>query len=311
MPTKPISSTHKPNLAEADLVKPSILNKKLLARKIQNKFQNWLKRLVNFKSNHSLEETVSEIIEEYNPNRQKMTAEEQKILHNFLEFGSKKVSDIAISRSDICAVKLDATIDNIVDAFNNFAHTRIIVYNEDLDDIAGFIHIKDLIPILAGKRQFNLSSLLRKTILVAPSMKLHDLLAQMQKQRIHIAIAVDEYGGTYGIVTMEDIIEVIFGEIDDEHDVENNIKQYKIINNNMIIADARMDIKNLEEILKLKLKTNNNDFETVGGLILSKHGHMPKKGAIINITSNINAEIIDVDPRSLKLIKILIDNTID
>jgi magnesium and cobalt transporter len=278
--------------------------KKLHHKKFRTTFKAWLKRLVSFRTHHSLEETVSEIIEEYNPKREKMTSEEQKILHNFLEFGSKKVSNIIIPRSDICAVKDTATINDIISSFTHFAHTRIIVYKEDLDDIVGFIHIKDLIPILAGKEKFNLNKLIRKTILVAPSMKLHDLLSQMQKQRTHIAIVLDEYGGTHGIVTMEDIIEVIFGEIDDEHDVKNQIEDYKMLNEHTLIASARMEIKVLEQILKIKLKTEEDDFETVGGLILARHGHMPKKGSIVPITHNINAEIIDANPRSLKQVKI-------
>ncbi|MDF2964801.1 MAG: hypothetical protein K0Q51_189 [Rickettsiaceae bacterium] len=291
---------------------PSRLNIKTLEKKshikrFRSAFKTWLKRLINFRSRHSLEETVSEIIEEYNPSRTKMSEEEQYILHNFLEFGSKKVSHIIIPRSDICAVKNTAKLEEIVESFSNFAHTRIIVYAEDLDNIVGFIHIKDLIPILAGKEKFNIQKLVRKTILVAPSMKLVDLLSQMQKQRTHIAVVLDEYGGTHGIVTMEDIIEVIFGEIDDEHDVKTQAQDYKRLNDNTLIASARMEIEDLEKLLKIKLKNKEDDFETVGGLILARHGHMPKKGSIVPITDNINAEIIDANPRSLKQVKISVN----
>ncbi|MCC2646557.1 MAG: hypothetical protein K0R02_622 [Rickettsiaceae bacterium] len=276
-------------------------------KKFRTRFKAWLKKLVTFRSRHTLEETVSEIIEEYNPSREKMSEEEQHILHNFLHFGGKKVSHIIIPRSDICAVKSTATLDEIVESFSNFAHTRIIVYEEDLDNILGFIHIKDLIPVLARKEKFNLAKLIRKTMLVAPSMKLVDLLLQMQKNRTHLAIVLDEYGGTHGIVTMEDIIEVIFGEIDDEHDVKNQNQDYKRLNDNTLIANARMEIEDLEKILNIKLKTKEDDFETVGGLILARHGHMPKKGSIIPITNNINAEIIDANPRTLKQVKISVN----
>ena len=139
-------------------------------------------------------------------------------------------------------------------------------------------------------------------------MKLIDLLAQMQRGRTHIAIIVDEYGGTDGLVTIEDIIEEIVGRIDDEHDIGID-KDYKILKPGLIVTSARVGIEELENVLNTQLKGDEDEFDTIGGLIMAKSGSVPEKGEVINITNNVVAEILESTPRTIKQIKITYTTT--
>jgi magnesium and cobalt transporter len=137
-------------------------------------------------------------------------------------------------------------------------------------------------------------------------MKLVDLLKQMQIHRTHIAVVVDEYGGTDGIVTIEDIIESIVGPIDDEHDTELATAKFKIIKPGTVLANARMEVEELEKILSVKLKENNDEFDTIGGLVLAKVGHVPDVGQVINITPEVTVEIIASTPRTINQLKVML-----
>ncbi len=240
----------------------------------------------------------------------KMSYEEKKIFTNFLEFGSKTVEKVMIPRSDISAVRYEATLEELNQALLDYSHTRILIYADTLDNIIGFIHIKDLFKIIAKKQEFVLKKLIRKPIISAPSMKLIDLLAEMQRARTHIAVVVDEYGGTDGIVTIEDIMEEIVGPIDDEHDEKLDSNNYKIIGPNSILANARVKVEDIERILNIKLKSEDDEFDTIGGLILAKIGHVPLPGTKISIAEDLlEVDVLDANARGLKKVKLtLIDN---
>ena len=240
----------------------------------------------------------------------KMSYEEKKIFTNFLEFGSKTVEKVMIPRSDISAVRHEATLEELNQALLDYSHTRILIYADTLDNIIGFIHIKDLFKIIAKKQEFVLKKLIRKPIISAPSMKLIDLLAEMQRARTHIAVVVDEYGGTDGIVTIEDIMEEIVGPIDDEHDEKLDSNNYKIIGSNSILANARVKVEDIERILNIKLKSEDDEFDTIGGLILAKIGHVPLPGTKILIAEDLlEVDVLDANARGLKKVKLtLIDN---
>jgi magnesium and cobalt transporter len=152
-------------------------------------------------------------------------------------------------------------------------------------------------------KKFNLKRLLRKHIVAPHSMKLIDLLTQMQRSRTHIAIVVDEYGGTDGLVTIEDIIEEIVGNIDDEHDIGID-EDYRILKPGLIITSARVEIQELENVLGTQLSSVDDEFDTIGGLIMVKSGSVPEKGEVIHITEDIIAEILEATPRTIKQIKI-------
>ncbi len=265
-------------------------------------------------SKEKLEDNFYDAIKKLKSNSKKMTLEEKKIFMNLLQFGHKTVEDVMIPRSDIKAVKLTASIDELSQMLNSkIPNTRTLVYDETLDNIVGFIHIKDLFKILITKQlitnqELQLKKIIRKPIISAPSMKLIDLLAKMRRDCVQISIVVDEYGGTDGIVTMEDIMEEIVGRIDDEHDKKSDNDSFRIINNNTILSNARVKVEDLESALGVKLKLQNDEFDTIAGLVLAKVGNVPLVGTKIDIEQQVELEVIDASPRSLKQVKLQLKN---
>jgi CBS domain containing-hemolysin-like protein len=230
-------------------------------------------------------------------------ATEGEIINNMGSFSEKTLEDVMIPRSDIISVADNISLEDLNNVIVEHAHARIIVYHKHLDNIIGFLHIKDLFEVIVKSKKFNLKKLLRKHIVSPHSMKLVDLLAQMQRGRAHIAIIVDEYGGTDGLVTIEDIIEEIVGNIDDEHDIGVD-EDYKIIKPGLIRASARVEIEELEKILGIKLSSDDDEFDTIGGLVMARSGSVLEKGEIVHITDDIIVEILEATPRTIKKIKI-------
>ena len=177
---------------------------------------------------------------------QKMSSEEKDILTNFLQFGHKTVKDVMIPRSDIGSVDIKTKLDKVNDEVVKHAHTRTVVYSETLDNVLGFVHIKDLFTVVAKDKDSSLKKLIRQHLITTSSTKLIDLLVEMRRKRTHIAIVFDEYGGTEGMVTIEDVVEEIVGEIEDEHDDNGTNKDYTVTDHNTIITSARVDIEELE-----------------------------------------------------------------
>ncbi len=232
-----------------------------------------------------------------------------QILNNINSFSEKTVDDILVPRSDIIAVGDNISAEDLAKTIIASNHTRTLVYHDNLDSVVGFIHIKDLFELVVKKKKFNIKKLLRKHIVATHAMKLVDLLASMQAQRVHIAIVVDEYGGTDGLVTIEDIIEEIVGEIDDEHDEDSSAELYKILRPGLITAKARALISDIEKIIGCDLIKNDEEIDTIGGLVLAKHGSIPKKGSFIKLEDNIEIEIIEATNRSIKRMKITYNPT--
>ncbi|WPY00885.1 Hemolysin C [Candidatus Trichorickettsia mobilis] len=233
---------------------------------------------------------------------------EQEILNNFLTFSNKTVEDAMIPRSDIVAVKHDINLTELFELIIKTHHTRTLVYEGTLDNIIGFVHIKDLFMILAQNKNFQLKKIIRKPIISAPSMKLTDLLITMQRQRTHISIIVDEYGGTDGIVTIEDIMEEIVGRIDDEHDDKLESDAYQILDSSTVLSSSRVEVEDLERILGVKLKDDKDEFDTIGGLVLAKVGNVPSPGTKIEISNQVELEVIDANARTLKQVKLTLKN---
>ena len=249
------------------------------------------------------------VIKRLKINSQKMTLDERNILANLLELEYKTIEDIMVPRSDIAAIKLTTNLEELSESIKlEVPHTRTLIYDGTLDNVVGFIHIKDLFKALATKQNGRLKKLIRKHIITAPSMKLLDLLAKMRRERTHIAIVVDEYGGTDGLVTIEDLIEEIVGRIDDEHDQQLDSDNFKVINNSTIISNARVEVEVLEEIIGEKLQNDDDEFDTIGGLVLTRVSSVPAIGTRIDISENIEIEVTDATPRSLKQVKIRLKN---
>jgi len=236
---------------------------------------------------------------------QKMSSEEKDILTNFLQFGNKTVKDIMIPRSDIAAIEAKTKLDKLSLEVIKHGHTRTVIYSETLDYVLGFIHIKDLFSIVAKDKDISIKKIVRKHLVTTSSTKLIDLLVEMRRKRTHIAIVFDEYGGTEGMVTIEDIVEEIVGEIEDEHDDNNgNNKDYVVAGHNIIITNARVEIEELEKAMGLSLLQEDEDVETIGGLVMLRAGHMPSVGDVVHVSEDVAVEVLDANSRVVKRLKL-------
>jgi len=184
-------------------------------------------------------------------------------------------------------------------------HSRVPVYRETLDDVIGFVHVKDVLGPVAEHRETKLAPLLRKVLFVAPSAPILDLLVQMRQARTHIAMVVDEFGGIDGLVTIEDLIEEIVGEIEDEHDVAGGPSLVER-SDGSLIADARTPIEVLEEHEGARLRSDGDqeEVDTLGGLVSSLAGRVPKRGEVIAHPLGIEFEVLDADPRRIKRLRV-------
>lgn len=268
--------------------------------------------LPKFFDQNILGEEIYNLVQNTKSGSNRMSIEERNIFLNLLKFSRITVEDVMIPRSDIKAIKLGTSAAELKQMFNNSTpHTRTLIYNETLDDIIGFVHLKDLFKLFITGKQLQLEKIIRKPIIAAPSMKLIDLLAKMRRERIQIAVVIDEYGGTDGIITIASIMEGIVGRIDDEHDEQSDNDSFRIVNKNTILSNARVKVIELESALGVKLKAENDEFDTIGGLVLAKVGHVPSVGVKIDATEQVELEVVDASPRSLIQVKLhLKDGTI-
>lgn len=272
--------------------------------------ETWSHKLIKnfkkfFKFKHaSFEESVSELLREHDEDTS-VHSEERAILHNILTFGELEASDVMLPRTDIIAVPLSIKIDELKAIFLKEGHSRIPVYSDSIDNIIGFVHVKDLFKIIASKNKFVLRDMVRELIYVPETIKVTDLLSKMKQSSSHIAIVLDEYGGTDGLVTIEDIIEEIFGDIVDEHDT-NSAHDLIIKDDNGFVVDAKARIESVEEFLNIKLKEKHSSYDTLGGYMMTELGRIPKSGEQIDLAKNLKVEILDADPRKIKTLRIVI-----
>jgi magnesium and cobalt transporter len=250
----------------------------------------------------SFEESVTELIREHNFDSS-LHYEEKNILQNILSFGDLDASDVMIPRTDIAAVPLDIKLDNLKNTFTTLGHTRLPVYKNSIDEIIGFIHVKDVFKCLVQNKKPSLKSLTRELIFVPRSIKITDLLAKMKQSTVHIAIVLDEHGGTDGLVTIEDIIEEVFGEITDEYDQDKS-SSYITFDGEFFTIDARAKIEDVEKELGLMLTDEEGEYDTFGGMIISFLGHIPQKGEMIVHPSGLEIEVTDADHRKVKITKV-------
>jgi len=249
------------------------------------------------------------------------SAQERAMLRNILRFGKLTVEDVMVPRADIIAVEDTITLAELLRVFREAEHSRLPVYNETLDDPRGMIHIRDLMSWITTAAEKNATTLdldavdlgktagainiVREILYVPPSMPVLDLLLRMQSSRLHLALVVDEYGGTDGLVSIEDLIEEVFGEIDDEHDVaeEPLIREDA---RHGFIADARTPIEMLEQRFGIELLSpeQEEDIDTIGGLVFALAGRIPARGERVHHPSGIEFEVLDADPRLIKKLRI-------
>ncbi len=263
------------------------------------KLKGKLARLLRF-NNNSLEEEVADLIEERDPEGKQISPEERNILNKVLSLGDKNISSIMVPRPDIIAIEESSGMDKLKKIIVDKAHTRIPVYKESLDNITGFVHIKDIIPLIGSSKKIPIEEVVREILFAPPSMKILDLLVKMRAKRVHVALVLDEYGGTDGLVTLEDLMEEIVGEIEDEHDdiQKNNIEEIK---EDVFEVNARTTIEELENVLDMQIKhDDDDDYDTVGGLIFFMLGRVPEVGEVIEHEAGLELIIRDADPRRIK-----------
>ncbi|MDZ7588500.1 MAG: hemolysin family protein [Parasphingorhabdus sp.] len=269
-----------------------------------------LRSLFRGDSDHSLRAQLEEAIDEHerdpeSDNALDLSPLERDMLRNMLHFSETTVDDIAVPRSDIIAIEERASFREIVELFAEHGHSRIPVYRENLDDIIGMIHIKDMFALLAsgGEQTFVMDDLLRQPRFAPESMGLLEMLAEMRATRTHLAIILDEYGGTEGLLTIEDIVEEIVGEIEDEHDDEP-VALITALPDGLWEVDARAELSDIAHEISEKLSEIDEDVDTVGGMAVVLAGHIPEVGEMLEHPSGWRLEIIAADDRRVTRIRL-------
>ncbi len=259
-------------------------------------------------SENTLREEIEEAIESHEgeaPIVGDLSPIERQMLKNLLHFGESKVSDIAVTRGDIVAISSNASFDALVAAFAEAGHSRMPVFEGSLDSVIGMIHLKDVftLQVTGAEPPEDIRQLIRTPLYVPESMGVLDLLARMRAERMHLAIVVDEFGGTEGLVTIEDVVEEIVGEIEDEHDEE--------VPGNLILledgiwdADARTELEEVAETIDARLADVEEDVETLGGLAFLLAGHVPQIGEIVEHSSGWRLEVTGCDSRRVSRLRL-------
>jgi CBS domain containing-hemolysin-like protein len=299
------------------------------------KEENWLVRAVRglfgWKS-HTARADLKDILDAMSPGESGFSPEESRMLRNILGLRERRVGDVMVPRADIVAVQQDIKLGELVRVFEGAGHSRLVAYNDTLDDPVGMVHIRDLIafmtaraavdpeknakrkkPLPAGLdlKAVNLAAplsatkIVREILFVPPSMRVIDLLARMQATRIHLALVVDEYGGTDGLASIEDIVEQIVGEIADEHDEDERpaIAQQP---DGSFVADARATIEDVVGVVGNDFDVGEaaEEVDTIGGYLVTRAGRLPLRGEIVPGPGLFEFEVLDADPRRVKRVRI-------
>jgi CBS domain containing-hemolysin-like protein len=230
---------------------------------------------------------------------------ERQMLRNLLHFGERTADDLAVPRGEIIAVSADISFEALVAAFADAGHTRLPVYEGSLDTVVGMIHLKDVfqVQVSGAEPPQDISSLLRTPLYVPESMGVLDLLARMRAERVHLAIVVDEFGGTEGLVTIEDVVEEIVGDIEDEHDEEPEGMLIPL-EDGLWDADARAELDDVAETIDARLGHVEEDVDTLGGLATVLAGHVPQQGEMIVHPSGWRLEITEGDARRVNRLRL-------
>lgn len=230
-----------------------------------------------------------------------LRAEERRLIHRVFEFSDTLVREAMVPRPEVAALSADCTLEDLNQAFQKNRYSRMPVYRESMDNVIGFIHSKDLIPYLLKPHDFKLESVLQPPMYVVDTARLEDVLRQMQKAKTHFGFVIDEHGGIEGIITLEDLLEEIVGEISDEHDEEVN-EQIRPIDKNNYLLDGALAVRDLNRRLKTALP-ESEAYTTIGGFLMSVAGHLLQPGEVIEY-DGLSFEIEKVERRRLLQVKL-------
>jgi len=264
-----------------------------------------IKKINFLGNNQSLRDSIKDVIDEKSNEESQnidLSSKEKSILSNILSINKLKADDVMIPRASIVAISQDSSFQNIIDTIDKESHSRMPVFRKDLDDVLGMIHIKDIIKFSGSNHNdFNIKKIMREVLFVPPTMPVMNLLLKMQATKLHMALVIDEHGGTDGLITIEDVIEEIVGEIEDEHDKDDDFN-FKKIDSNTFEAKADMTLDDFNHESNLSIVEENVD--TLGGYIFSKINRVPYAGEVIKVDNAYRFEIIEADPRKIKKIRI-------
>ncbi|ARP99241.1 hemolysin family protein [Pseudorhodoplanes sinuspersici] len=294
-------------------------------------FSRWLRALFGWRPS-STRADLKEVLEESAPGELGFSPEEGTMLKNILGLRERRIEDVMVPRADIVAVQQDIQLGELVKMFENAGHSRLVAFNDTLDDPVGMVHIRDLIAFMTARAAVNPATnakrrkpkpagldlgaidlsmplseakIIRPILFVPPSMPAIDLLAKMQATRIHLALVVDEYGGTDGIVSIEDIVELIVGDIEDEHDDEE-APDIQRQSDGSLVADARASIEDVIAAIGNGFDVGDalNEVDTLAGYLVSRVGRVPVRGELVPGPEGYEFEVLDADPRRVKKVKI-------
>lgn len=265
---------------------------------------SWLRSLARGRGEHTLRASLEEIIEHSEPDGIADEGE-RAMIRNLLEFGDLDADDVMVPRADIVAVQRNLSLDRLIETFTECDHSRLVVYGESLDDIVGMVHIKDVMRYWSRRDEFRLDVVIRPVLFVPPSLALGEVLLRMQARRCHLAIVIDEYGGADGLITIEDIVEEIVGDIEDEHDQEEE-PPITVLADGVIEADARAPIESVEAVLgtRLVLDELEEEIDTLGGLVVALAGRVPAPGERVEHPGGLEFEVVAADPRTVQRLRI-------
>tara|TARA_B100000945_G_scaffold288607_1_gene261079 strand:+ start:712 stop:1566 length:855 start_codon:yes stop_codon:yes gene_type:complete len=268
-------------------------------------WKSWLiRKLLN--NNSSKEEILNLIANEVSDDDKLNSTDdnnEKNLIKNILQLENTSVEDVMVPRGEIISVNSKKDYNQIFDIIKEESHSRLPVYENNLDNIIGFFHVKDFIKI--NKNDFSLKTILREVLYVAPKSPILELLKRMRTSRIHIALVVDGIGGVDGLVTIEDLVEEIVGEIEDEHDAEDIDEEIIKKEKNMLEVNASYRVEDLEKYFKINLDfADEDEVETVGGLVFSKINRIPKSNEEFNIDNIVNIKVLKANERKIITVQI-------
>jgi magnesium and cobalt transporter len=259
----------------------------------------------------SLRESIAELVQEaadapHVPGvAPELDRQERALIANVLRLRGTTADDVMVPRADIVAMRLDVSLDEALAQIRREGHSRLPVYREQLDDIVGMVHIKDVFAYVGRAESFQLEAVLRRPLFVAPQLPVLDLLLQMRQARMHLALVVDEYGGIDGLVTIEDLVETIVGDISDEHDEVQGLMVTERGDGSLDL-DARLPVEDFEQRVGTVLTEDERDadIDTVGGLVFTMAGRVPARGEVIGHPSGFEFRVLDADARRIRRLRV-------
>ena len=247
---------------------------------------------------------LEELIEEHPDAETPIDDGQRVLLENILNLRDRTISDVMVPRVDIVAINVKAQLEDIIALINDQAHSRVPVFQETLDDAIGMVHIKDVLAAQQKGNGFGLRGIIRPVLFVAPSMQVLELLLEMRVKRTHMALVVDEFGGVDGLLTIEDLVEEIVGEIEDEHDQDDE-PTWRMGPDGAMDADARLEIVVFEKVAGAVLsEEEREEIDTLGGLVFSLAGRVPVRGELVKHESGLEIEVLEADPRRIKKLRV-------